>query len=130
MLAAGCLLVNLCNLAPLAGGRSITMIHDAQVFISPNSYSRAFRSWYQFALPRIGKSSQLVLTVSEFSRGQLEHYGVAPRSNTSTNTRSMILRLMSRSSFSMSAKSVSAAPVMVMVPCVADGLEVWRPRAS
>src|SRR5882672_7447258 len=30
-------LVNLCNLSPLIGVRSSTMVHDAQVFMSPDS---------------------------------------------------------------------------------------------
>lgn len=75
--ARNSLLVNLCNLAPIASRGAITMIHDAQVFISPESYSKAFRSWYQFALPQIGKSASRVLTVSEYSRQKLVEYGVA-----------------------------------------------------
>jgi glycosyltransferase involved in cell wall biosynthesis len=78
-LARGRLLVNLCNLAPITGPREIAMIHDAQVFISPESYSKAFRAWYQFALPRIGARSARVLTVSDYSREQLVAYGVAKR---------------------------------------------------
>jgi glycosyltransferase involved in cell wall biosynthesis len=72
------ILVNLCNLAPIAHPRSVTMIHDAQVFSSPASYSPAFRNWYQFALPLIGRRALRVLTVSEFSRAQLVRYGIAP----------------------------------------------------
>lgn len=75
----GDLLINLCNVSPLASSRSITMIHDAQVFISPESYSRAFRTWYQFALPRIGRSARKILTVSNYSADQLASLGVAPR---------------------------------------------------
>ncbi len=73
----GALLVNLCNLAPLATRRSITMIHDAQTFITPQSYSRPFRAWYQFALPVIGRRHGRVLTVSEYSRQELVKAGVA-----------------------------------------------------
>ena len=72
------LLVSLCNLAPIAKKQAITMIHDAQTFITPDSYSLPFRTWYQFALPRIGKTNRRILTVSEFSKGQLDEYGVAP----------------------------------------------------
>jgi glycosyltransferase involved in cell wall biosynthesis len=74
------LLVNLCNLAPLAHRGGVTMIHDAQVFISPESYSQPFYRWYQFALPKIGLNAAKILTVSEYSRQQLAHYGVAPLS--------------------------------------------------
>ena len=74
------LLVNLCNLAPIAVEGAITMIHDAQVFISPESYSRSFGSWYRFALPQIGSRAFRIVTVSNFSRGRLAAYGVAPLS--------------------------------------------------
>ncbi len=74
--ARGQLLVNLCNLAPIAHRGSITMIHDAQVFISPQSYSKAFAAWYQFVLPRVGATARMILTVSEYSRRQLAEAGV------------------------------------------------------
>ena len=75
--AGRAMLVNLCNLAPLVRP-GVVMIHDAQVFLSPESYSAAFRAWYRFALPRIGRSARLILTVSEFSRRQLAEFRVAP----------------------------------------------------
>ena len=71
------LLVNLCNLGPIFHPRSMTMIHDAQVFITPESYSKPFRTWYQFALPQIGKRNLSILTVSEYSKSQLVKYGIA-----------------------------------------------------
>jgi glycosyltransferase involved in cell wall biosynthesis len=76
-LARGKVLVNLCNLAPLLHRHSITMIHDAQVFTTPQSYGRAFRNWYRFALPRIGATAARILTVSEFSKSQLVKVGIA-----------------------------------------------------
>ncbi|HVW74323.1 MAG TPA: glycosyltransferase family 1 protein [Rhizomicrobium sp.] len=76
-LVRGRLLVNLCNLAPLTCRGTITMIHDAQTFISPKSYSFLFQTWYQFALPRIGKAAARILTVSNYSREQLIRFGVA-----------------------------------------------------
>lgn len=72
------LLVNLCNLAPLASRGGITMIHDAQVFLTPDSNSKLFGAWYRFALPRIGANAARILTVSEFSRQKLIEYKVAP----------------------------------------------------
>ncbi len=73
------LLVSLCNLAPINKKPAVTMIHDAQVFITPESYSYHFRKWYHFALPRIGKSSKKILTVSEYSKEQLSIWGVADK---------------------------------------------------
>ncbi|MEQ9316486.1 MAG: glycosyltransferase family 1 protein [Henriciella sp.] len=74
----GAFLVSLCNLAPLSHRDAMTMIHDAQTFITPESYSVPFRKWYQFALPTIGKRNRRILTVSDFSRQQLAQYGVVP----------------------------------------------------
>lgn len=74
--ARNALLVNLCNIAPVLHRRSITMIHDAQVFISPQSYPPAFAAWYRLALPRVGTTAMRVLTVSEYSKTQLVNYGV------------------------------------------------------
>lgn len=71
-------LLNLCNMGPLTRRRCVTMIHDAQVFSAPGSYSRAFRGWYHFAQPMIGRRHDRVLTVSEFSRSELVRHGVAP----------------------------------------------------
>jgi glycosyltransferase involved in cell wall biosynthesis len=76
--AAGTTLVSLCNLAPVVQRGGVAMIHDAQVFLTPDSYGRAFRSWYQIALPGIGRSSKLILTVSDYSRRRLAEFGVAP----------------------------------------------------
>ena len=74
----GHLLVNFCNLAPLAARGTITFIHDAQVFIAPESNSFLFRAWYRFALPRIGAAAATVVTVSEYSKRQLIAVGLAP----------------------------------------------------
>lgn len=76
--ASGQLLLSLCNLAPIASRNAITMIHDAQVYTMPSSYSRAFRRWYRLVLPRIGHRHLQILTVSEFSAKQLVEFGVAP----------------------------------------------------
>jgi len=76
--AAGKLLLSLCNLAPIASKNAITMIHDAQVYTMPSSYSRAFRLWYRVVLPQIGHRHLQILTVSEFSARQLVEFGVAP----------------------------------------------------
>ena len=75
------LLLNLCNLGPIASRAAITMIHDAQVFITPDSYSRSFASFYRRVLPALGHRHAKILTVSEFSADQLVRYGVAEREN-------------------------------------------------
>ncbi|SFB62957.1 Glycosyl transferases group 1 [Rhizobium sp. NFR07] len=75
--ASGGLLLNLCNMGPIAKRQSVTMIHDAQVHTSPKSYSAAFRLWYQFAHPTIGRFHRQILTVSSFSKAELVDRGIA-----------------------------------------------------
>ena len=74
---SGATLINLCNAAPLFTDSRLTMIHDAQVFESPKSYSPAFAAWYRFSLPRIAARAQRVLTVSEYSKSRLVEFGIA-----------------------------------------------------
>ncbi len=75
----GALLLNLGNTAPLRRRDQVVVIHDAGVFDTPESYSRAFRLWYRMlhrALPRLGAR---IVTVSEFSRGRLaDRLGLDP----------------------------------------------------
>lgn len=78
----GATLVSLCNLAP-AVAPGIVMIHDAQVHITPKSYSHAFSTWYRTLQPIIGRRARRVLTVSEYSRQSLVEYGVAKFENIS-----------------------------------------------
>ena len=77
--ARGRLLVNLCNLGPVATRNAVTLIHDAQVYLSPASYPPAFRLWYRALLPVLGRRHRRILTVSDFSRDQLVRFGVASR---------------------------------------------------
>ena len=75
--ARGTLLLSFCNLAPVLHGASVPMMHDAQTFSTPQSYSPGFGGLYRLIQPLIGARALRVLTVSEFSRAELERYGVA-----------------------------------------------------
>lgn len=75
--ARGRTILSLCNVGPLATRNAVTMFHDAQVHISPASYSLGFRSWYHLHQPFAGRRHRRILTVSDFSRGQLDRYGLA-----------------------------------------------------
>ncbi|RZM04434.1 MAG: glycosyltransferase family 1 protein [Variovorax sp.] len=75
--ARGETLVSLCNIGPVLHRDAFTMVHDAQVYTSPQSYSRTFRAWYRFALPLLGRHNRALLTVSRHSREQLDRFGVA-----------------------------------------------------
>jgi glycosyltransferase involved in cell wall biosynthesis len=70
-------ILNLCNLGPLLHRGCATMIHDAQVYSAPQSYSLPFRMWYKFQFFFIGRRHRIIFTVSEFSKRELVRYGIA-----------------------------------------------------
>ncbi len=79
--AAGAALI-LCpaNLAPLPSRRTAVVIHDAAALRHPEAYSRPYVAYQRRMLPLIAGRAALLLTVSEFSRGELvELLGVAPQ---------------------------------------------------
>ena len=69
-------LLNLCNIGPIASANAVTMIHDAQVHLSPASYRRGFRLWYRLIQPILGRRNRRILTVSEFSKTQISKLGL------------------------------------------------------
>lgn len=75
-LAAGGLLVNLANLAPIAHRPKLTMLHDAQFLRADSSYPWRQRLGYRLLTPLMARSSDRVLTVSAFSAGELARGGV------------------------------------------------------
>lgn len=75
--ARGRTVVSLCNVGPMLTRNAVTMFHDAQVHLAPDSYSRPFRIWYRLHQPISGRRHRRILTVSHFSREQLERVGVA-----------------------------------------------------
>ena len=64
-------LVNPANLAPLAFRRNVVVIHDAAALREPGWYSRSYVAWQRAVLPAIARRALRVVTVSEFSRGEL-----------------------------------------------------------
>jgi glycosyltransferase involved in cell wall biosynthesis len=60
------------NLAPLAlGRRNVVVIHDAAALRHPEWYGRAYVAYQRALLPRLARTAGRVITVSEFSRGEL-----------------------------------------------------------
>jgi glycosyltransferase involved in cell wall biosynthesis len=66
------LLLNPANLAPLAFPRNAVVIHDAAALRHPGWYSPLYARWQRAALPRIATRARVVITVSEFSRRELQ----------------------------------------------------------
>lgn len=61
------------NLAPaLAGRRTVLVLHDAAALRHPGWYAPAYVAWQRTLLPLLARRAARVITVSEFSRGELE----------------------------------------------------------
>src|SRR5436189_694004 len=60
------------NLAPVASGRNVVVIHDTAALRHPEWYSRPYVAWQRAVLPRIARRARLVITVSDFSRREIE----------------------------------------------------------
>jgi len=72
-------LLNLCNTGPMTRRRQALLICDAQVMLHPESYSRAFRWWYRMMSTVASRRAAAVFTISDFSKAQLERFGLVPR---------------------------------------------------
>ena len=59
------------NLAPLAFGRNVVVIHDAAALRRPGWYSRLYVAWQRALLPALARRALHLVTVSEFSRAEL-----------------------------------------------------------
>ena len=59
------------NLAPLAFGRNVVVIHDAAALREPAWYSRLYVAWQRALLPALARRALHLVTVSEFSRAEL-----------------------------------------------------------
>ncbi|MDA0165237.1 glycosyltransferase family 4 protein [Solirubrobacter ginsenosidimutans] len=77
------------NLAPIAAGNAVVILHDAAPLRHPGWYSGLYAAWQRRLLPLIARRARTVITVSDFSRNELKellnveaevvHGGVDPR---------------------------------------------------
>ncbi len=82
-LTRGDLLVSLCNTGPMFKRRHVLFLHDAQPFVIPQNFSRAFRLWYRVLFHVGGRIASHLLVNSRFTRAELRrHAGLQPRKMT------------------------------------------------
>jgi glycosyltransferase involved in cell wall biosynthesis len=60
------------NLAPLAYRRTALVVHDAAALRHPGWYSRPYAAWQRLLLPALARRAWRLITVSEFSRRELQ----------------------------------------------------------
>jgi len=79
VLYPGATVISFCNATPMLAYHSVVWIHDAHVFDAPETYPLAYRLWHRAILTAAKARRFDVVTVSEFSRARLIHYGVQPQ---------------------------------------------------
>ena len=67
-------LLNLCNTAPAIKAKQVVCIHDANVFIRPESYSVSFQAYYRLIQSVIVRRSIQITSVSSDSAAQIAKY--------------------------------------------------------
>jgi len=72
--ARGGLLFSPGNIGAYFHPHQVATLHDASVFAYPQAYTLLFRLKYQVMLRRLGRIARQIITVSEFSRGELARY--------------------------------------------------------
>lgn len=65
------LLLNLANTVPLTGGPHLVVVHDVLPLSDPRWFGRGFRILYRQVQARAVRRARAVLTVSEWSRGEI-----------------------------------------------------------
>jgi glycosyltransferase involved in cell wall biosynthesis len=66
------------NLAPVLSARTVVVVHDAGVVRHPEAYSRQYVAYHRLMLAAIVRRARRLITVSEFSRGELVELLGAP----------------------------------------------------
>jgi glycosyltransferase involved in cell wall biosynthesis len=112
-------ILNLCNIGPVIARNAVTMIHDVQVHISPQSYSRGFRWWYRTLQPIMARRHRRILTVSEFSRQEIAKAGLCALDHISVvhNGADHVLRMQSDTS-AVSKLELSGTPYVLALSTV------------
>ncbi|MCL4640749.1 MAG: glycosyltransferase family 1 protein [Pseudosphingobacterium sp.] len=65
-------LVSLCNIGTLFSKRQIICVHDMSFAVNPTWFTRSFSMYYNFMVPRLVNRAYKVITVSEFSKREIQ----------------------------------------------------------
>jgi glycosyltransferase involved in cell wall biosynthesis len=72
------LLFSTANIGPYFSRNQVVAIHDPSVFAVPFTYSLPFQLKYRTILNKVGKTALKIITFSEFSRRELQHWCKIP----------------------------------------------------
>lgn len=65
------LLINFCNTAPLLKKNQIITVHDLAFLKNEKWFTKKFRLWYKFLIPRLCRRSLKIITVSQFIKNEI-----------------------------------------------------------
>ncbi|MBN1397647.1 MAG: glycosyltransferase family 4 protein [Bacteroidetes bacterium] len=65
------LMINPVNTGPMWYKNQITVIHDIAFLRNPKWFSRRGAMWFKFLVPRVMKSSSLIMTDTAFTKGEI-----------------------------------------------------------
>jgi glycosyltransferase involved in cell wall biosynthesis len=68
------LLISMCTVSTLFKRNQVVFVHDASFAVNPQFFSFLFRTWYNFAISMLGKITRQIITVSNFSKSELNHH--------------------------------------------------------
>jgi glycosyltransferase involved in cell wall biosynthesis len=68
------LLINFSGLGPLFYRNQIITIHDLSFYVNKTWFSKSFTLFYSFCTPIVSKNAKKILTVSNFSKQQINEY--------------------------------------------------------
>ena len=72
------LLFSPANIGPYLHNRQVAVIHDVSVFAYPMAYTSSFRLKYHTIFWRLVETAEHILTVSEFSKGEIQKWLKVP----------------------------------------------------
>ena len=72
------LLFSPANIGPYLHKKQVVVIHDASVFAYPRAYTSSFRLKYGLIFKRLARTASHILTVSEFSKGEIQKWLKVP----------------------------------------------------
>ena len=67
------LLINLINTGPIFYKNQLVTIHDLAFLRYPENFNFIFKKYYSFVIPKIAKKSRHIITVSKFSKNEIEN---------------------------------------------------------
>ncbi|MBC8328270.1 MAG: hypothetical protein H8E31_05930, partial [Planctomycetes bacterium] len=82
------LLLNLKGTAPVRHRRNLVHLHDAVTFAWPQAYSRGFRAWWGYVVPRAARRAPVLTAVSGLTAGAYDRrFGIPRRRRTTLPNR-------------------------------------------